>query len=151
MNSLANVTLHDVLLVEDSFADVVLMEEAFEAVVKHLRLSQVGDGAQALAFLRREGRYAAAARPKLMLLDLNMPRLNGFEVLSALRADPVWRSLPVLVLSTSQDEGDVERAYALGANAYLSKPRDLSGFFELVRLIEQFWLTSARLPSGGVR
>ena len=151
MNGLQGVTLHDLLLVEDNFADVVLMEEAFEANVKHLRLSKAEDGVEALTFLRREGKYTSAPRPKLVLLDLNLPRLNGFEVLAAMRADETLRALPVLILSTSQAASDVERAYMLGANAYLTKPHDLPGFFDLVRLIEQFWLTAARLPGGNGR
>lgn len=129
MNSLAEVTLHDLLLVEDNPTDVLLMAEAFAATVRHARLSHAEDGVAALAFLRRQGQHAAAPRPKLVLLDLNMPRLGGLEVLAELRAE--LRSLPVLVLSTSQDAGDIERAYALGANAYLTKPRDLPGFFGL--------------------
>lgn len=136
---------------EDNSADVLLMEEAFAATVQHARLIHAEDGVAALAFLRREGAFRLSPRPKLVLLDLNLPRLNGLEVLAELRADAQLRSLPVLVLSTSQDAGDIERAYALGANAYLTKPRDLPGFFELVRLIEQFWLRAAQLPGGRMR
>ncbi|MBB5365802.1 response regulator [Deinococcus humi] len=141
-------TLHNVLLVDDSFPDVILMEEAFGATVKQLHLSHVEDGVEALAFLRREGPYTGAPRPKLVLLDLNMPRMNGFEVLSHIRADPVLRGLPVLVFSTSKEERDIQQAYDLGANAFLTKPRDLSGAIALVQVIEQFWLVKAQLPGG---
>jgi chemotaxis family two-component system response regulator Rcp1 len=148
VNGTPQVTLHELLLVDDSFPDVILMEEAFGATVRQLRLSRVEDGVEALAFLRREAPYTDAPRPKLVLLDLNMPRMNGFEVLIQIKADPVLRLLPVLVLSTSREERDIQQAYALGANAFLTKPRDLSGVMELVQVIEQFWLVKAQLPGG---
>ncbi|MFC4638359.1 response regulator [Deinococcus hohokamensis] len=146
MSGPSELTLHDVLLVEDSYADVILMEEAFAATVRNLHLSRVEDGLEALAFLRRAEPYADAPTPKLVLLDLNMPRMNGFETLAEIRADPALRAQPVLILSTSRDEQDVQRAYALGANAFLTKPRDLDGVLDLVQVIEQFWLIRAQLP-----
>lgn len=141
--------MQDVLLVEDSFADVVLMQEAVEEALPQTRLSVVSDGVEALEFLRRQGRYAGAPRPSLVLLDLNMPRKGGLEVLSDMRADPALRPIPVLILSTSDAHGDVHTAYGQGANAYLVKPRDLSGFFELVAQLHSFWFTVARLPGQG--
>ncbi len=148
MNAQEKVALNDILLVEDSFADVMLMREAVEEVMPHTRLSVAGDGVEALRLLRREGEYAAAPRPELVLLDLNMPRKGGLDVLRDVRSDPALKGLPVLVLSTSDAWEDVKAAYERGANAYLVKPRDLPGFFELLGQLRSFWFTAARLPSG---
>ncbi|QBY07097.1 response regulator (plasmid) [Deinococcus metallilatus] len=134
------------LLVEDSGADVFLMQEAFEEVSPQVRLHLASDGVEALAFLRRQGEFADAPRPDLVLLDLNLPRKSGLEVLAEVRGDAGLCALPVMVLSTSDARHDVKRAYELGVNAYMLKPRDLAGFFERVRLIEQFWLSAVRLP-----
>ncbi|AFZ69610.1 response regulator [Deinococcus peraridilitoris] len=148
MINLTNVALHDVLLVEDSLADVVLMQEAVQESMPHTRLSVAGHGVDALRFLRREASFEDAPRPDLILLDLNMPLKGGLEVLSDLRDDPELRSIPVLVLSTSDRREDVERAYDLGANTYLVKPRDLPGFFALMQQMNDYWFRSARLPQG---
>jgi CheY-like chemotaxis protein len=104
------------------------------------------DGVEALAFLRREGRHAAAPRPDVILLDLNLPRMDGREVLAALKADPALRRIPVVILTTSQDEQDVLRAYELHANCYITKPVDLDQFIAVIQSIESFWLTIVTLP-----
>lgn len=148
MTLLTDVLLAEVLLVEDNEADVALMEIAF-AQSNQVRLNVTNDGMEALAFLHRAPGFNAAPRPKLVLLDLNLPRKGGLEVLAEMRADSTLCTLPVLILSTSQANSDVRRAYELGANAYLPKPRDLPQLFELVRQIEQFWLKSVLFPLEG--
>lgn len=147
MTNLADITLFEILLVEDHEADVVLMQEAFEAVSPRVRLSVARDGVDALDLLRLRGQFRQTPRPDLILLDLNLPRKSGLEVLSEVRADPALRAIPVMVLSTSGASADVRCAYELGVNAYLLKPRDLPGFLQQVRLIEQFWLNAVRLPN----
>ena len=106
------------------------------------------DGEQALAFLRREGAYAEAPRPKLVLLDLNLPRKDGREVLEELKSDSTLSRIPVIVLTTSAAESDILHSYDLQANCFITKPLDLDEYFSVVRSIEDFWLTTARLPSG---
>ncbi|GAA5513835.1 response regulator rcp1 [Deinococcus carri] len=133
------------LLVEDNAADVFLMEAALEAATLPVHLTVARDGVEALAQL--EADRAAERLPDLVLLDLNMPRLNGFEVLAALRADPALASLVVVVFTTSSAETDVRRAYALQANSYVSKPATLDEFLHLVRLLEAYWFGAASLPS----
>ena len=137
-----------VLLVEDNEADVRLTREALREAGENVRLSAVVDGEQALAFLRREGAYAEAPRPKLVLLDLNLPRKDGREVLDELKADPTLARIPVIVLTTSAAESDILHSYDLQANCFITKPLDLDEYFTVVRSIEDFWLTTARLPSG---
>ncbi len=137
----------EVLLVEDNLADVVLMQTAFQRIAPQVQLRVARDGTEALRYVRREAEHADAPRPDLVLLDLNLPIMDGFAVLHALQDDHDLRTLPVVVLSTSDADQDVTRAYTLGVNAYLVKPRDLTGLFERVRLIEQFWLTVVRLPT----
>jgi CheY-like chemotaxis protein len=139
----------DVLLVEDDAGDVVLIEEAFEFNKVRNRLSVVADGVEALAFLRREGRYADAPRPGLILLDLNLPRKDGREVLAEVKEDPALRSIPVVVLTTSKAEEDVLRSYDLHANAYVTKPVDFDRFIEVVRQIDEFFVSVVRLPGSG--
>ncbi len=136
----------EVLLVEDNPADVRLTEEALREGTVPLHLSVTPDGEEALAFLRHEGRYAAAPRPDLVLLDLNLPRLDGRAVLAAVKADPSLRRIPVVVLSTSEAAADIATSYDLHANCYVSKLPDLDQFFRVVRLIEEFWLAVARRP-----
>jgi two-component system, chemotaxis family, response regulator Rcp1 len=136
----------EILLVEDNPADVRLTQEALRESKISNRLHAVGDGEQALRFLRREGEHAESPRPDLVLLDLNLPRLNGREVLAQVKADPALRRIPVVVLTTSEAEEDILRSYDLHANAYVRKPVDFHQFTDVVRLIEDFWFTVVKLP-----
>ncbi|HEY2639990.1 MAG TPA: response regulator [Streptosporangiaceae bacterium] len=136
----------DVLLVEDDPGDVLMTREAFEHYRIRNELHVVGDGEQAMHFLRRAGDYADAPRPGLILLDLNLPRRNGHEVLAELKSDPDLLSIPVVVLTTSQAEEDILRSYSLHANAYISKPVDFERFIDVVRQIDDFFLTLVKLP-----
>jgi len=136
----------EILLVEDSPGDVRLMQEALKEGKVANRVSVVGDGLEAMAFLRREGDYADVPRPDLILLDLNLPKMDGREVLAELKADGDLRRIPVVVLTTSRAEEDVLRAYNLHANCYVTKPVDLARFLELVKNIEQYWLLMVCLP-----
>jgi CheY-like chemotaxis protein len=135
----------DVLLVEDDPGDVLMTKEAFEHYKLRNVLHVVSDGEQALQFLRRTGGYADAPRPGLILLDLNLPRLDGLEVLAELKADPVLKVIPVVILTTSQAQQDVLRSYALHANAYVSKPVDFETFMEVIRQIDNFFVTVVKL------
>lgn len=136
----------DILLVEDNPGDVRLTREAFKSSKLLNRLHVVGDGEQALAFLRREGVHADAPRPGLVLLDLNMPRMGGREVLAEVKADEELRRIPIVILTTSEDEDDILGAYDLHANAYIRKPVDLDQFVDAIRKLEGFWLEIVRLP-----
>ena len=136
----------EILLVEDNPGDVRLTLEVFKESKMHNNLSSVGDGVEALAFLRREGKYIQSPRPDLILLDLNLPKKDGREVLAEIKEDPDLRRIPVVVLTTSQAEQDVLRSYNLHANCYISKPIDLEQFVTVVRSIEDFWLTIVKLP-----
>jgi two-component system, chemotaxis family, response regulator Rcp1 len=136
----------EILLVEDSPADVDLTREALEDTKIHNNLSIVSDGVEALTFLRREGEYADAPHPDLILLDLNLPKKDGREVLAEIKADPRLRRIPVVVLTTSEADQDILRSYDLHANCYVTKPVDLDAFVEVVRSIEDFWLAIVRLP-----
>ena len=137
-----------VLLVEDNEADVRLTREALREAGDTVRLSSVADGEQALAYLRQEQGYADAPRPDLVLLDLNLPRKNGLEVLEEMRSDPRLAGLPVIMLTSSAAGTDVAACYARGANAYVVKPLELDAFMDLMGAIRSFWLGVARLPSG---
>ncbi|OLF10239.1 two-component system response regulator [Actinophytocola xinjiangensis] len=137
----------DVLLVEDDDGDVLMTREAFEHHKIRNNLHVVNDGEQALQFLRREGEFADAPRPGLILLDLNLPRRDGREVLAELKNDPALRLIPVVVLTTSEAEEDIVRSYALHANAYVSKPVDFERFIEVIRQIDDFFVTVVKLPS----
>ena len=138
----------DILLVEDSPSDTDLTVEALSAGKVANRLSIVEDGVQAMEFLHRQGRYADAPRPDLILLDLNLPRKDGREVLAEVKADESLRNIPIVVLTTSQAEQDVLRAYSLHANCYVTKPVDFGQFIEVIRSIEDFWLTIVKLPEA---
>jgi len=141
-----NVKPIELLLVEDSEPDVRLTIEALrEAKVKN-RLWVVEDGVEALDFLRRQGRHADAPRPDLILLDLNLPRKDGRQVLKEVKSDDSLKRIPVVVLTTSKSEEDVLRAYNLHANCYITKPVDFARFMDVVKSIENFWLTVVRLP-----
>jgi CheY-like chemotaxis protein len=137
----------EVLLVEDDPGDVLLIQEAFADNKLLNNLNIVNDGEQALAYLRREGEYAEAARPDLVLLDLNLPRKDGREVLQEVKTDESLRTIPVVVLTTSEAEEDVLRSYQLHANAYVPKPVDFDRFVSIVRQIDDFFVSVVRLPS----
>ena len=137
----------EILLVEDSAADVLLTEEALQEAKVLNRLSVVRDGVEAMDFLRHRGQYAKAPQPDLILLDLNLPRKNGRAVLAEIKADPVLHLIPVVVLTTSAAEEDVLKSYELHANCYITKPVDLVQFLHMLRLVEDFWLTIVKLPS----
>lgn len=139
----------EILLVEDNIGDVELTREAFREGKIERHLNVVGDGEDALAYLRREGRYAGATRPDIILLDLNLPRMDGREVLAVVKADAALREIPIVVLTTSRAEQDVRTSYALHANCYIAKPIDLDQFTAVVQSIDEFWLTIARLPPAG--
>ena len=136
----------DVLLVEDDDGDVLMTREAFEHHKIRNKLHVVQDGEEALQFLHREGPYADAPRPGLILLDLNLPRRDGREVLAELKADPELRVIPVVVLTTSEAEEDILRSYTLHANAYVSKPVDFDRFIDVIRQIDDFFVTVVKLP-----
>ncbi len=136
----------EILMVEDSPSDAQLTIEALHAAKIANRLSHVEDGVEALRFLRRQGPYANAPRPDLVLLDLNLPRKDGREVLDELKRDPDLKIIPVVVLTTSRSEQDVLRSYRLHANCYITKPVDFTQFMEVVKSIEHFWLTIVTLP-----
>jgi len=139
----------EILLVEDNPGDARLTLEAFKEgkVLNHFTVMK--DGVEALAYLRRQGPYAAAKAPDLILLDLNLPRKSGREVLIEVKADERLKTIPVVVLTTSADEQDVARAYSQHANCYITKPVDLEQFLRVVHSIEDFWLTLVRLPQSG--
>jgi chemotaxis family two-component system response regulator Rcp1 len=136
----------EVLLVEDSPGDVRLTQEAFRDSGKSVRLHLAADGIEAMAFLRREGAYADAPRPDLILLDLNLPRMDGREVLALIKRDQSLKIIPTIILTTSDDEADVQISYQLQANCYLRKPAHWDAFDNLVRSINAFWLNRSKLP-----
>ncbi|QQQ78924.1 response regulator [Saccharothrix sp. 6-C] len=136
----------DVLLVEDDPGDALMTQEAFEHHKIRNQLHVVRDGVEALEFLRREGRYEDAPRPGLILLDLNLPKMDGREVLADIKADETLRPIPVVVLTTSEAEEDILRSYNLHANAYVTKPVDFDRFIEVVRQIDDFFVTVVKLP-----
>jgi CheY-like chemotaxis protein len=136
----------DILLVEDNPADVLLTQEAFEEADFPYHLHHARDGVEALAFLRREPHYADVPRPDVVLMDLNMPRMSGLEVLDILKLDEELRSIPVIVLTTSRAESDIWRSYNLHANAYIPKPVSIGDFVEVVRSLGNFWFKRVALP-----
>lgn len=136
----------EILLVEDNPGDVRLTLEAFKDAKVRNNLSVVEDGVEAMTFLRREGEFAGAPRPDLILLDLNLPKKDGREVLEEIKADADLRRIPVAILTTSQAEEDILRTYDLHANCYITKPVDFDQFIRVVRSIEEFWLTIVKLP-----
>ncbi len=136
----------EILLVEDNPGDARLTIEALKEAKVHNRLHTVSDGVEAMAFLRREAPYTDVPRPDIILLDLNMPRMDGREVLAELKEDAALKMIPVVVLTTSQAEEDIMRSYNLHANCYISKPVGLDQFLTVIRSIENFWLSVVRLP-----
>ena len=139
----------EILLVEDNRGDIRLAQESFKEGKLSNRLSVVQDGLSALAFLRREGEYAKAPRPDLILLDLNLPKLDGREVLAAIKSDENLKDIPVVVLTTSKSETDVMKAYGLHANCFITKPLEFEGFVSVVKAIEGFWFSIVTLPKRG--
>lgn len=136
----------ELLMVEDNEGDVTLTLEALERARVKNRIHIATDGVEAMAFLRRQGEHANAPRPDLILLDLNLPRMDGREVLEALKADPELKTIPVVVLTTSQAEEDIIRSYKLNANCYITKPVDLQQFLQVIKSIGEFWLQVVKLP-----
>jgi two-component system, chemotaxis family, response regulator Rcp1 len=135
-----------VLLVEDSPGDIRLTQEALKDAKMHINLHVVRDGEQAMSFLMREGEYADAPRPDLILLDLNLPKKDGREVLQEIKENPTLKIIPVVILTTSASEGDILRSYLLHANCYITKPVSLDGFLTVVKSIEDFWMSVVKLP-----
>lgn len=148
-NSKQRVQPVDILLVEDSPADIRLTREALHEAKVMNTLHVVKDGMAALAFLRKEGEYANSPRPNIILLDLNLPKKDGREVLAEIKQDENLKRIPVVVLTTSKAEEDVLRSYNLHANAFITKPVDLTQFFEVIRALEGFWLAVVTLPPNG--
>jgi two-component system, chemotaxis family, response regulator Rcp1 len=136
----------EVLLVEDSPGDVRLTREAFTDAKVHINLHVASDGVKAMLFLNREGEQANAPRPDLILLDLNLPKKDGREVLAEIKENPKLKSIPVVILTTSSSEADILRSYQLHANCYITKPVGLEGFLTVVRSIDSFWLSVVKLP-----
>jgi two-component system, chemotaxis family, response regulator Rcp1 len=137
----------EVLLVEDSPGDVRLTREAFKDAKVHINLHVASDGAEAMEYLGREGKYANAPRPDLILLDLNLPKKDGREVLAELKESPALKCIPVVILTTSASAADIQGSYQHHANCYITKPVDLEGFLKVVKSIDSFWLSVVRLPS----
>jgi CheY-like chemotaxis protein len=136
----------NVLLVEDSPGDVRLTQEAFRDANQAIHLHVANDGVEAMAFLLREGAHASAPRPDLILLDLNLPKMDGREVLAHIKANDALKMIPTVILTTSEAEVDIVKSYRLSANCYLTKPVQLDAFENLVKSINDFWLTKAKLP-----
>ena len=141
--------LVDILLVEDNHGDVRLIIEAFRDGKLCNNLRVVEDGEEAMAFLHKEVGYSMVPRPDLILLDLNMPKKDGHEVLAEIKEDPDLRSIPVVVLTTSDAEKDIIKTYDLHANCYITKPVDLEQFIKIVRFVKDFWLSIVKLPPSG--
>jgi CheY-like chemotaxis protein len=139
----------DVLLVEDDPGDVLMTREAFDDYKVQNHLYVVTNGVEAMQFLRRQGEYSEVPTPDLILLDLNLPKMDGREVLAAVKEDPQLRTIPVVVLTTSEAEEDVIRSYALHANAYVTKPVDFERFVSVVQQIDEFFVSVVRLPRNG--
>jgi chemotaxis family two-component system response regulator Rcp1 len=138
----------DILLVEDNPGDVRLTQEALQEGKVRINMISVADGEEAIEFLRQKGRYPLAFRPDLILLDLNLPKKSGFEVLEEIKNDEALKSIPAVVLTTSQAEEDILKSYQLHANAFISKPVDLIQFLSVVKAIEDFWIEIVRLPTS---
>jgi two-component system response regulator len=139
-------TAVEVLLVEDSPGDVRLTREAFKDAKVHINLHVASDGTEAMDFLNREGKHANVPRPDLILLDLNLPKKDGREVLKEIKENPALKSIPVVILTTSSSDADILRSYRLHANCYITKPVGLDGFLEVVKSIDSFWLSVVKLP-----
>lgn len=136
----------EVLLVEDDPGDTLMIREAFEAHAITHTLHTVGDGVEAMCFLHGQGRWAGSPRPDIILLDLNLPRMDGREVLKAVKGDPALRAIPIVVLTTSESDEDILRSYELHANAYITKPVDFERFIEVVQRTNDFYVNVVKLP-----
>ena len=136
----------EILMVDDNPADIDLTTEVLAQSEQYFRVNAVSDGVEAISFLRRQGKYAQAPMPDLVVLDLNLPRKHGCEVLSNIKADPALAKIPVVIFTTSQANADVTRSYKLGANCYLKKPGNLPEFVAVVQTMAKFWLGCASLP-----
>src|ERR1700683_972955 len=136
----------EVLLVEDSPGDVRLTREAFKDAKVHINLHVASDGAEAMDFLNREGKHSNGSPPDLILLDLNLPKKDGREVLEEIKQSPGLKSIPVVILTTSASDADILKSYMLHANCYITKPVDLKGFLNVVKSIDNFWLSVVKLP-----
>jgi chemotaxis family two-component system response regulator Rcp1 len=136
----------EILMVDDNPADIDLTSEVLAQSERHFHVNAVNDGVEAISFLRRQGKYAKAPVPDLVVLDLNLPRKDGCEVLSNIRADPSLAKIPVVIFTSSQASSDIARSYKLGANCYLKKPGNLPEFVAAVQSMAEFWLTFATLP-----
>ena len=136
----------EILMVEDNPGDIRLVREALKDSQLCTRLQSVSDGHEALAFLRKQGRYSNARRPDLILLDLNLPRKDGREVLAELKADPHLRRIPVVIVTSSTADDDIVKSYSHHANCYITKPLDLERFIDVIRAVEYFWVTFVKLP-----
>lgn len=141
----------DILLVEDNHGDVRLTREALKEGKVLNNLYVAGDGIEALEFLRNQGQYASSPHPDIILLDLNLPRMDGRELLAVIKSDPNLRRIPVVILTTSKAEEDIIKTYDLHANCYITKPVDLDQFITVVKSVEEFWFTIVKLPSDGSR
>lgn len=146
MSSQTNGNPIEILLVEDNPGDARLTQEAFRDVEAKINLHLVQDGAEALAYIRKEGKYADVPRPDIILLDLNLPVKDGREVLAEIKEDPGIKSIPVIILTTSKADEDILKTYNLHANCYITKPVDLEKFFTVIRIFKNFWLTFVQLP-----
>jgi CheY-like chemotaxis protein len=141
----------DILLVEDNAGDARLAQEALRESKIRNTLYHVSDGVEAMGFLNKQGKYEQVPRPGLILLDLNLPRMDGREVLAVIKNDKNLKRIPVVILTTSSDEADIFKSYNLHANCYITKPFDLDQFIQVVKSIEDFWLTIVKLPNGQER
>lgn len=146
MCDLPNCKSIEVLLVEDNPGDIRLISEALKDAKLHVHITAVHDGVEALALLRREGNHSIAALPDLILLDLNLPRMSGHEVLAAIKEDEVLRRIPVVIVSSSRADRDIAKSYDLHANCFVTKPVDLEQFFNVVQAIREFWFVVVKLP-----
>jgi chemotaxis family two-component system response regulator Rcp1 len=151
MTDKTNTKVIDILLVEDNPGDVRLTREALKEGKVLNNLNVAGDGFEALAYLRHEGQYAKSPHPDIILLDLNLPRMDGRELLAIVKADPNLRRIPVVILTTSKAEEDIVKTYDLHANCYITKPVDLDQFIEVVKSVEEFWFTIVKLPPEGTQ
>jgi chemotaxis family two-component system response regulator Rcp1 len=151
MTERINTKTIDILLVEDNPGDVRLTREAFKEGKVLNNLYVAGDGIEALEFLRHEGKYAKVPYPDIILLDLNLPRKDGRELLADIKSDPNLRRIPVVILTTSKAEEDIIKTYDLHANCYITKPVDLDKFITVVKSVEDFWFTIVRLPPNGAK
>jgi len=138
----------NILLIDDNPADVRIVTEGLKDVLRAAKLSVAKDGVEALEFLRQKGPYVNAPRPDLILLDLRLPKMSGFEVLQEIKQDPVLASIPVVVQTSSDAEADIEKAYGLHANSYITKPNTFDEFSRMIQVLVDFWVTVAKLPQG---